>query len=124
MQVRQDAHESLKISIEAQEVGQQSLDEGKKRYFKLFQESTFAGSRAAAKKMKRYAKRQTKQNQKNLFFHSSYFLARYPSEMLSGPNSPLLVLLQLDFHFTRFLTSISKLDSLFCTKYGSRTSRQ
>jgi CRISPR/Cas system-associated endoribonuclease Cas2 len=71
MQVRQDAHESRQISIQAQEMRQQTFDEGKKRFFKIFQESTFEGSRAAAQKMKKYAKRQTKQNQKNLFFHTS-----------------------------------------------------
>jgi hypothetical protein len=75
--------------------GENSLDEDMKRFFNLFQESTFEGSRAAARKMKKIAKRQTKHNQKFLFFHSLHFLIRSDSEMLSWPNSPLLVLLQL-----------------------------
>jgi hypothetical protein len=94
MQMRQDFHPSRRIATQAQEESHQNFDEGNKRFFKIFQESTFEGSRAAAQKMKKYAKRQTKQNQKNLFLHSSLFLTRFPSEMLSWPNSPLLVLLQ------------------------------
>jgi hypothetical protein len=67
-----------------QEAGQH-FDEGKKRFFKLFQESTFEGSRAAAQKMKKYAKRHTsKENQQNLILHKSYFLARFPSETHTG----------------------------------------
>jgi hypothetical protein len=46
--------------------------------------------------MKQIAKRQTKYNQKFLLIHSLHFLVRFSnSEMLSWPNSPLLVLLQL-----------------------------
>jgi ankyrin repeat protein len=44
--------------------------------------------------MKKIAKRQTKPNQKSLLFQSLRLLARAPSEMLSWPNSPLLVMLQ------------------------------
>jgi ankyrin repeat protein len=45
--------------------------------------------------MKKIAKRQTKHKQRNLLMHSLYFLIRSSnSEMLSWPNSPLLVLLQ------------------------------
>jgi hypothetical protein len=66
-----------------------------KRFFKLFQESTFEGSRAAALEMKKIAKRQTEVNQKVLLFHSLYLLVYSDLEMLSWPNSPLLVLLQL-----------------------------
>jgi hypothetical protein len=73
---------------------QRNLDEGKKRFFKLFEESTFEGSRAAAQKMKKYAKRQTKQNQNFLLFQGLHLLIRFKSEMLSWPNSPLLVMLQ------------------------------
>jgi hypothetical protein len=64
-----------------------------KRFFALFQESTFEGSRAAAQKMKKFAKRQSEGNQNFLLFHSLRFLARSNSDMLSWPNSPLLVLL-------------------------------
>jgi hypothetical protein len=79
---------------EAFETYKRSLDEDMERFFKLFEESTFEGSQAAARKMKKIAKRQTKSNQKLMLFHSLYFLARSDSEMLSWPNSPLLVLLQ------------------------------
>jgi hypothetical protein len=59
------------------------------------QGSTFEESRAAARKMKKIAKRQTKHNQKFLLFHSLRFLVRSSDkEMLSWPNSPLLVMLQ------------------------------
>jgi hypothetical protein len=70
-----------------------SLHEDGKRFFKLFQESTFEGSGAAARKMKKIAKGQCKYNQKFLLFHSLRFLAHSDSEMLSWPNSSLLVLL-------------------------------
>jgi ankyrin repeat protein len=46
--------------------------------------------------MRKIAKRQNEQNQKFLVYHSLCFLVRSSnSEMLSWPNSPLLVLLQL-----------------------------
>jgi hypothetical protein len=73
---------------------EQSFEGGVMRFFKLFQESTFGGSRAAAQKMKEFAKRQIKHNQRFLLFHSLHFLIRFNSEMLSWPNSPLLVMLQ------------------------------
>jgi hypothetical protein len=66
-----------------------------KRFFKLFEESTFEGSRAAAREMKKIAKQQTKEDQKFLLYRSLRFLARSDSKMLSWPNSPVLVLLQL-----------------------------
>jgi hypothetical protein len=96
MQVQRNIHTSRNNDAkEAFESSERSLDEGKKRFFKLFQESTFEGSRAAARKMKKYANSQTKLNQKFMLFHSLYFLFRSSSsEMLSWPNSPLLVLLQ------------------------------
>jgi hypothetical protein len=78
----------------ALEEGKRDLDGDGKRFFKLFEESTFEGSRAAARKMKNMAKRHTKRNQRFLLFHSLYILIRSKSEMLSWPNSPLLVLLQ------------------------------
>jgi hypothetical protein len=97
MQVRTEEHTSrfngLQLSFEA---GERCCneDEDEKRFFKLFQESTFEGSRAAAQKMKKIAKRLTKHNQKFLLFHSLRFLSRSDSEMLSWPNSPLLVMLE------------------------------
>jgi ankyrin repeat protein len=71
------------------------LNEDDERFFKLFEESTFEGSQAAALEMRKITKRQNKNNQKCLFFHSLLFLARSSdSEKLSWPNSPLLVMLQ------------------------------
>jgi hypothetical protein len=97
-QVRTDAHtrqtDQLKEDFERFE---RSLPEHMKRFFKLFEESTFEGSRAAAQNMKKIAKHQTKNNQKLLLYHSLYILSIHSSnsEMLSWPNSPLLVLLQI-----------------------------
>jgi hypothetical protein len=96
MQLRDPIHTSRFIGLKEQfERQQRSLNcnEDAKRFFKLFEESTFEGSQAAARKMKEIAKRETKNNQKFLLFHSLYFLIRSDSEMLSWPNSPLLVLL-------------------------------
>jgi hypothetical protein len=70
-----------------------SFDEDMKRFFKLFKESTFEGSKAAAENMKKIAARQTKCNQKVLWFRSLYLLYHKDSEKLLWPNSPLLVLL-------------------------------
>jgi hypothetical protein len=96
MQVRTNDHTKRSNALkEVFERGERSLDEGMKRFFKLFQESTLEGSRAAARKMKKFAKRQTKNNQKFVLSHSLHFLIRSDSEMLSWPNSPLLVMLQI-----------------------------
>jgi hypothetical protein len=77
----------LKEAFEREERG---LNEDDKHFFKLFQESTFEGSQAAARKMKKFVKRQIKHNQKFLLFHSISVLIRSSnSEMLSWPNSPL-----------------------------------
>jgi hypothetical protein len=98
MQVRTDVHISRQIVFkETFERGIHNLSDGMKRFFTLFEESTFEGSRAAAQKMKKYAKRQTKQSQEFLFVCSSLsFLVRSSnSERLSWPNSPLLVMLQV-----------------------------
>jgi hypothetical protein len=70
------------------------MDEHARRFFKLFQESTFEGSQAAARKMKAFANMQTKHIQKCLLFLSLRILARCDSKMLAWPNSPLLVMLQ------------------------------
>jgi hypothetical protein len=95
MQVRTGTHTRRSIDLkDAFEEGKRNLDEDGKRFFKLFQESTLEGSQAAARKMRKIAKRQTKYNQKYMLFLSLHFLARSNSKMLSWPNSPLLVLLQ------------------------------
>jgi hypothetical protein len=94
-QIRTDMHTSRQRGLKAEfEKQEHSLDVDVKLFFKLFEESTFEGSRAAARKMKNMAKRHTKRNQRFLLFHSLYILIRSKSEMLSWPNSPLLVLLQ------------------------------
>jgi hypothetical protein len=97
MQVRRNIHTRQSIaSKELFERVDRSLDEDTKRFFNLFEESTFEGSRAAARKMRKIAKRRNKHDQKFLIFHSLRLLVRSSdSEMLSWPNSPLLVLLQL-----------------------------
>jgi hypothetical protein len=92
MQVRTDEHENRKIEV--QKIVEQSISDGQKRFFKLFEESTFEGSRDAAQKMKKYAKRQTKNTQEFLLSQSMSCLIRSNSDMLSWPNSPLLVMLQ------------------------------
>jgi hypothetical protein len=74
---------------------ERNLDEDDKRFFKLFTESTRKESRAAALQMRKIAKRQTKHNQVVLVIHGLHLLVRFSnSEMLSWPNSPLLVMLQ------------------------------
>jgi hypothetical protein len=70
------------------------LEDGK-QFFKLFEESTFEGSRAAALEMRKIAERQTKQIHTFLIFHSLHFLLLSDKKKLSWPNSPLLVLLQV-----------------------------
>jgi hypothetical protein len=95
LQVRTDDHTSRSIELKEEfEEHERILDEDEKRFFKLFQESTFEGSRAAKQEMKKIAARQTKYNQQFLLFHSLQFLASSDSEMLSWPNSPLFVLLR------------------------------
>jgi hypothetical protein len=95
MQIRTEQHKKQKATLEeAFERNTNTLNEGDKRFFKLFEESTFEGSQATAQKMKKYAKRQTKLNQKFLLLHSLHVIVRSSnSEMLSWPNSPLLVML-------------------------------
>ena len=93
--MRNSCHTSRQIVLKENfEVEERSLPEDEKRFYKLFTESTFEGSRAAAQNMKKYAKRQTKDKQKYLLFFSLQFLISSNSEMLSWPNSPLLVMLQ------------------------------
>jgi hypothetical protein len=103
--LRTGVHEKRLIDVnELYEDSQRSHNEDIKLFFKLFEESTFEGSQAAARKMKKIAKRQTKYNQKCMLYHSLNFLARSESAMLSWPNSPLLVMLQ--FVDTNVLTGI------------------
>jgi hypothetical protein len=95
LQLRTSTHTKLSIQIkETFEEHEHRLDEDGKRFFKLYQESTFEGSRAAALEMRKIAKRQAKYRQKFLLFHSLQFLIRSDTKMLSWPNSPLLVMLQ------------------------------
>jgi hypothetical protein len=70
------------------------LDTDDRRFFKLFEESMFEGSRAAALEMTNIAEQYIKQNQKFLLSLGLRFLIRSDLEMLSWPNSPLLVMLQ------------------------------
>jgi hypothetical protein len=75
MQVRNTTHKSRSIHLnEDFETGHRNLDEDGKRFFKLFEESTEDGSQAAARKMKKIAKRQTKYTQKCLLFHGLFLL--------------------------------------------------
>jgi hypothetical protein len=96
MQMRTEGHTSRSKDMkELLEINGRNLEEGEKRFFILFEKSTLEGSRAAAKKMKKYAKQQTKHNQEFLLFHSLNTLIRFSnSEMLSWSNSPLLAMLQ------------------------------
>jgi hypothetical protein len=95
MQVRDPIHMKIAAELdELYEVVERSLDEDGRRFFKLFTESTLEGSQAAARKMKKFAARETKHNQKALLFHTLYLLIHTNSEKLLWPNSPLLVLLQ------------------------------
>jgi hypothetical protein len=95
MQVRSVLHE--KASAKTEEIFREQehrLDEDGKRLFKLFTESTFEGSKAAARKMKKIINRLTKQKRKALSTTSLYLLVHANSEKLLWPSSPLLVLLQ------------------------------
>jgi hypothetical protein len=95
MQVRSAVYMSQSYVKEGFERYERIVDEDVERFFKLFQESTFEVSRAAARKMRKFAKGQIKHNQKVLLFHGLSFLIHSESEKLSWPNSPLLVMLQL-----------------------------
>jgi hypothetical protein len=95
MQVRIPVHMKNAAEAEANfEEIEQTLDEDCKQFFKLFTESTFEGRQAAARKMKKIARRLSKNNRKCLLFHSFYLLIHADSEKILWPNSPLLVLLQ------------------------------
>jgi hypothetical protein len=95
-QIRTDYHTEFSLELKKQlESDNESLNDGVKRFFKLFEESTFEGSLATAQSMTKFAKRQTKLDKKVMLHYSLHFLVRFTSsEMLSWPNSPLLVMLQ------------------------------
>jgi hypothetical protein len=98
MQVRTPEHTNrsneYKEAFESRELFINGIED-LKRFFKLFEESTFEGSQAAALEMKKIVERLSKHNQKFLLFHSLRYLVRSSdSEMLSWPNSPLLMMLQ------------------------------
>jgi hypothetical protein len=94
--VRTDHHTNRFIAQKEEfENTKHIFDDGVKRFFKLFEESTFEGSGAAARKMKKIAKGQCKAHQTFMLFHGLYSLIHSStSEVLSWPNSPLLVMLQ------------------------------
>jgi hypothetical protein len=96
MQMRTDTHRSRSIELKEKfDKGERFRDVHMKRFFKLFEESTLEGSQAAAREMRKIARRQTKYIQESFLFHSLHVLVRCSkSEMLLWPNSPLLVLLQ------------------------------
>jgi hypothetical protein len=89
MQVRTPIYTSRHVGWkEALERGERNLDKEDKRFFRLFEESTFKGSRAAAREMRKIAERQTKHNQEFLLFQSLVVLIRSKLEILVWPNSP------------------------------------
>jgi hypothetical protein len=95
-QVRTAIHLNLPIRLNEEfEGSKRSFNKNQRRFFNFSQKSTLEESRLAAQKMKQIAERQTWHNQTIMFFHSLFFLIRSSnSEMLSWPNSPLLVMLQ------------------------------
>jgi hypothetical protein len=95
MQVRAPIHASRLIGFKEQfEREIDSYDEDVKQFFKFFEESTFEGSQAAARKMREIAERQINHTQKFLLFHSLFFLISSDNNKLKWPSSPLLVMLQ------------------------------
>jgi hypothetical protein len=71
MQVRDSQHlvNAAKAEEIFREMEHDSCEDGK-RFFKLFKESTFEGSKAAARKKKKIINRLTKHKRKALFVHS------------------------------------------------------
>jgi hypothetical protein len=96
MQVHNEIHTGRQSFLkEVFERGERSLAKDMKRFFKLFEDSSKGGRRAAALEMKKIAKRQTDRNQIFLTLYSVSFLVRSSnSKMLLWPNSPLLAMLQ------------------------------
>jgi hypothetical protein len=95
MQIRNDMHTIQQIELkERMERGERGLDEDGKRFFNLFEASTLEGRQAAALEMRKIAKRQTKYKQMVWLFQGIRLLVHSDAEMLSWPNSPLLVMLE------------------------------
>jgi hypothetical protein len=95
MQVRHPGTKENAAEIKEQFEGtERSLTEDYKRFFKHFTESTFEGSQAEARKMKKIVIRETRRSREALLFYSLYLLLHADSEKPLWPNSPLLVLLQ------------------------------
>jgi hypothetical protein len=95
MQVRNNFHE--KASAKKEELFREmerNLGKDGKRFFKYFTQSTFKGSQAEARKMKKIVIRETRHSREVLLGHSLNLLLHTDSEKLLWPNSPLLVLLQ------------------------------
>jgi hypothetical protein len=96
-QLRIDLHtkKSIHLRESFEELDQIITKHGDvKQFFKLFQESTFEGSRAAALEMRTIAKRQEKHNREFLLFLSLNHLILSDGMRLEWPSSPLLVLLE------------------------------
>jgi hypothetical protein len=95
MQVRTEEHTRRSLYYKERfEEGELNFNEDMKRFFKLFKESTFEGSRAATRKMKKVTRRQTKLNQNGMIHRMQFLVRSSNSEMLSWRNSPLLVMLE------------------------------
>jgi hypothetical protein len=96
MQVWRDFHTSRKNDLKEAFEGEGCCLRGDmKRFFKLFEDSTFEGSRTASLEMTKIVKRHIKQNQMFMLFGSLYLHVHSDTKMLSWPNtSPLFVLLQ------------------------------
>jgi hypothetical protein len=96
MQVQDDEHVKNCASVwQVFELSEKTIFGDMKQFYDLFKESTFEGSQAAARKMKKIAKRQTRLFREAYFSHSLPLLIRSQSEKLIWPSSPLLVMLQL-----------------------------
>jgi hypothetical protein len=80
VQVRTGNHKSQSSMVKKEfETAELCLNEDGKQFFKLFQESTFEGSRAAALEMMNIAKRQTKERKKFLYCSTVWtFLFTFP----------------------------------------------
>jgi hypothetical protein len=75
MQVRSIDHTRKSLRLKkAFETQERSLNEGTKRFFILFDESTFERSQAAARNMRKIAERQTRNNQRFMLLYSYSFL--------------------------------------------------
>jgi hypothetical protein len=95
MQVRSNDHVDRYESLEQHyDIIERTFEEDRKRFFKLFTESTREGRKAAAREMQKIAARQTKKNQNFLLSHSVNLLMHTDSKKLRWPSSPLRIMLQ------------------------------